>query len=101
MGEINGLVSEIAQAAQEQSTGLEQVNVAVNQMDQVTQQNAAMVEESTAASHALARETTTLSELMAQFRLGSLGRAAPSPSRAPATQLIATSQVKAETWAEF
>ncbi len=66
--EITGVVGEIAASAQEQATGLAQVNVAVNQMDQVTQQNAAMVEESTAASHSLSREAETLSELMKQFR---------------------------------
>ena len=54
VAEIDGLVSEIAASAQEQATGLAQVNTAVNQMDQVTQQNAAMVEQSTAASHSLA-----------------------------------------------
>ena len=44
VAEINGVVAEIAASAQEQATGLQQVNTAVNQMDQVTQQNAAMVE---------------------------------------------------------
>jgi methyl-accepting chemotaxis protein len=53
VAEIDGLVSEIAASAQEQATGLVQVNTAINQMDQVTQQNAAMVEESTAASQSL------------------------------------------------
>jgi methyl-accepting chemotaxis protein len=53
---INGVVGEIAASAREQATGLDEVNVAVTQMDQVTQQNAAMVEESTAASHALAKD---------------------------------------------
>ncbi|RYC28729.1 methyl-accepting chemotaxis protein, partial [Lichenibacterium minor] len=60
VAEIDGIVGEIASSAQEQATGLDQVNTAVNQMDQVTQQNAAMVEESTAASHALSRETAEL-----------------------------------------
>ncbi len=66
---INGVVGEIAASAKEQATGLEEVNVAVIQMDQVTQQNAAMVEESTAASHSLAREADTLSRMMEQFRV--------------------------------
>ena len=68
--EINGIVADIAASAQEQATGLDQVNTAVNQMDQVTQQNAAMVEESTAASHALAKETEELSKLISRFQLG-------------------------------
>ena len=69
VAKINGVVGEIAASAKEQATGLEEVNVAVIQMDQVTQQNAAMVEESTAASHSLAREADTLSRMMEQFRV--------------------------------
>jgi methyl-accepting chemotaxis protein len=62
----------IVEAAQEQSSGLQQINTAVNQMDQDTQKNAAMVEESTAASHGLAREAASLNQLLSQFRLGDL-----------------------------
>jgi methyl-accepting chemotaxis protein len=65
---VNELVSEIAASAQEQSTGLAQVNTAVNQMDQVTQQNAAMVQQSTAASHSLAGEAEELARLVGRFR---------------------------------
>lgn len=64
---ISTLVSEIASGAAEQSTGLAEINIGVTQLDQVTQQNAAMVEESTAASHALHQEATALAELMSQF----------------------------------
>ena len=81
VAEIDGIVGEIASSAQEQATGLDQVNTAVNQMDQVTQQNAAMVEESTAASHALAQETSELTRLIGEFRLGD---SADAPRRAPA-----------------
>ena len=73
VAQINTVVAEIAASAQEQSTGLHQVNIAVNQMDQVTQQNAAMVEETTAASHALAKEAGELAQLMTRFRLTSGG----------------------------
>jgi len=75
VGQINGVVAEIAASAQEQATGLEQVNVAVTQMDQATQQNAAMVEQSTAASHALSREADNLTQLMGQFSVGQTARA--------------------------
>ncbi len=68
--EINGLVSSIAVSAQEQASGLSQVSTAVNQMDQTTQQNAAMVEESTAASHSLAHEADELTSLIARFDIG-------------------------------
>ncbi len=79
---LNVLVGDIAASAQEQATGLAQVNTAVNQMDQVTQQNAAMVEQSTAASHSLAAEA--LARLVGQFRLATdtVAHAAPAPAAA-------------------
>ena len=64
----------MAASAQEQARGLAEVNTAVNQMDQVTQQNAAMVEQTTAASHALAREATRLAERMAELRISEAAR---------------------------
>lgn len=67
VGKISGLVEEIAQSSQEQSTGLEEINVAVNQLDQVTQENAAMVEESTAATHAMRSEADRLTEILTSF----------------------------------
>jgi methyl-accepting chemotaxis protein len=70
VGEITGIVGEIAASAREQATALHDVNTAVNQMDQMTQQNAAMVEESTAASHALAHEAGELSNVVSRFQVG-------------------------------
>jgi methyl-accepting chemotaxis protein len=69
VAEIDGLVSEIAASAHEQAVGLQQVNTAINHMDQVTQQNAAMVEETTAASHALRQQAESLSGSVGRFRL--------------------------------
>ncbi len=68
--EINQNVTAIVTSAREQSTGLAEINMAVNQMDQGTQKNAAMVEQSTAASHGLAQQATALMQLLGQFRLG-------------------------------
>ena len=68
--EIDALISEIALSSQEQATGLGQVNTAVNQMDQVTQQNAAMVEEATAAAANLKSEAIGLSNLVGRFAIG-------------------------------
>jgi methyl-accepting chemotaxis protein len=68
--EINQNVTAIVTSAREQSTGLAEINSAVNQMDQGTQKNAAMVEQSTAASHGLAQQATALMQLLGQFRLG-------------------------------
>jgi len=81
VGDISSLVAEIAASAQEQATALVEVNTAINQMDQVTQQNAAMVEESTAASHSLTQEADELQGLVARFRVGENGAAAHSEPR--------------------
>jgi methyl-accepting chemotaxis protein len=67
---ISRLISEMASSSTEQATGIEQVNVAVTNMDQMTQQNAAMVEESTAATRALADEGRVLARTMGVFRVG-------------------------------
>ncbi|MEQ8480879.1 MAG: methyl-accepting chemotaxis protein [Hoeflea sp.] len=73
---ISGHVSAMATASREQSTGLDEVNTAVGRMDKMTQQNAAMVEETNASSHALATEAAALNELVGRFRLDAEGGAA-------------------------
>jgi methyl-accepting chemotaxis protein len=79
--QIDGLVSEIAASAQEQSVALHEVNTTINQMDQVTQQNAAMVEQSTAATHGLRTETAELERLIGEFRIAATtGRPAVAPA---------------------
>ena len=70
VSQLNGLVVELAASAKEQSTGLGEVNAAVNQMDQITQQNAAMVEQATAASRSLSDEAQELARLVGQFNIG-------------------------------
>ncbi|MGO6984244.1 methyl-accepting chemotaxis protein [Rhizobium leguminosarum] len=69
IGEVNSHMNAIAVSAKEQSTGLTEINTAVNSMDQSTQQNAAMVEESTAAASSLALEAAKLRNLVAGFKL--------------------------------
>jgi methyl-accepting chemotaxis protein len=71
---ISTLVSDIAAGASEQSTGLAEINIGVTQLDQVTQQNVAMVEESTAASHSQHQEASDLAALVARFALREGGR---------------------------
>lgn len=66
---ITGIVTEIASASHEQSIGIEQVGQAVTDMDRVTQQNAALVEESSAATQVLQEESEKLSRLTASFKL--------------------------------
>ncbi|MEE2953042.1 MAG: HAMP domain-containing methyl-accepting chemotaxis protein [Pseudomonadota bacterium] len=67
IAEITVQMDAIAMSAQEQATGLGQINSAIGQMDKVTQQNATMVEESSAAASTLAREASKLRELIAGF----------------------------------
>jgi methyl-accepting chemotaxis protein len=73
VAQIDALIAEIAQSSQEQAVGLSQVNTAINQMDQVTQQNAAMVEEATAAAADLKSEAEALSSLVGHFDTGDRG----------------------------
>jgi methyl-accepting chemotaxis protein len=120
---INKHMESIATSAREQSTGLAEVNTAVNSMDQTTQQNAAMVEQSTAASQTLAMEAAKLREHVSQFKLKSAApaqsaalrhvaramaepvrHAAPAkPATAPrkATVAIGNTAVSKDNWEEF
>ncbi|MDI7864917.1 methyl-accepting chemotaxis protein [Rhizobiaceae bacterium n13] len=80
---VNDHVTTIATAAREQATGLQEISTSVNHMDQMTQQNAAMVEETTAASQTLAAESRQLHQLLGNFRLdGQAGHAAQRLTRA-------------------
>jgi methyl-accepting chemotaxis protein len=94
--QINALVSEVASAADHQSTSIQEVNAAVGQMDQVTQQNAAMVEQSTAACRSLADKTHALQDLIRFFDVGveaatparrETARPVAKPTRSAASQL--------------
>ncbi|WP_272938871.1 MULTISPECIES: methyl-accepting chemotaxis protein [Sinorhizobium] len=90
IGQINSHMNAIAVSAKEQSTGLAEINTAVNSMDQSTQQNAAMVEQSTAAASSLALEAAKLRDLVARFKLegasgpraGEAAKPVASPARA-------------------
>ncbi len=85
IAEIDALMADIASSSSEQSAGLTEVNTAVNQMDQVTQQNAAMVEQLTAAVSSLQNETVTMTECMSRFTVGT--PVAKAPSAPPRPQL--------------
>jgi len=129
LGEILGsvkrvadIVAEIAAASAEQSNGLEQVNVAVSQMDEMTQQNAALVEETAASARSLDEQSAALEERMAFFKLDNQGvrhkpaakpvsrAAAPAAARPNAPVKLATAKPAArkpmtasknESWQEF
>ena len=79
VAEIDELIVQIAASSQDQARGLSDVNAAVNQMDQVTQQNAAMVEQTTAATHALKTQTGELFRRVSGFSI-SIRPAAPTMS---------------------
>ncbi len=118
---VNSHMDAIATAAQEQSSGLAEVNTAVNHMDQATQQNAAMVEEMNAAGAGLAHECANLQALLAQFQLGQQtsalretarqmqraatpARSAPTSApktRPPAARGNAALALKGDEWTEF
>ncbi|WP_292071220.1 methyl-accepting chemotaxis protein [Brevundimonas sp. UBA7534] len=93
--EITTLMGEIRASTQEQAVGLAEVNTAVNQMDQVTQQNAAMVEQSTAASLNLSREAAELADLVGRFAVS-----ARAPVRnAPRDTSVRQTQARVEAFA--
>ena len=75
---VNHIISDIAAASAEQRQGIEQVNDAITQMDQVTQQNAALVEEAAAASNAMQEQAASLAHAVSVFQLEAV-TAAPAP----------------------
>lgn len=115
VGEISALISSISESTETQAAGLQQVNSSVSDMDQMTQQNAAMVEQSTAAARSLATEAEDLNQLIARFKLAggdtssSSQRARPSahtsaaPARRPAARTSGNLALAVDTddWSEF
>ncbi len=91
VNQISELVSGITEGAVEQSTGLAEINIGVTQLDQVTQQNAAMVEQSTAAGHLLKGDALKLTQVVAGFQtLGSHGAAKPQSASPPSSEPAVT-----------
>ena len=83
---VNGIIGEISTAAAEQSDGISQVNVAVTQLDQMTQQNGALVGESTTAAENLREQAQRLAELVAAFQVSAgegFGMGGAGPRAAP------------------
>jgi methyl-accepting chemotaxis protein-1 (serine sensor receptor) len=78
---VTDIMGEIAAASIEQSRGIEQVNQAVTQMDEVTQQNAALVEEAAAASKSLEEQGRKLNEAVSVFRIGHQSLSVPADTR--------------------
>lgn len=95
VNEIATLVSDIASTAKEQATGISEINAAVSQLDQVTQQNAAMVEESTAASHSMKEEANALNNMVSHFKIGpdTVARRGSSPIVSPVSKVVSRAPV--------
>jgi methyl-accepting chemotaxis protein len=96
---VSDIVAEIAAASREQSSGIDQVGRAVMQMDELTQQNAALVEEATAASHSLADQSRELNQLMERYNIGAAERppAARRSARAEAAAEPRKTQTKTDS----
>jgi methyl-accepting chemotaxis protein len=74
---VHDIMSEISEAGQRQSAGIEQIGQAIDDMDQTTQQNAALVEEASAAAESLSEQTVQLSNALAVFKLDNAPTLAP------------------------
>ena len=84
IGRVTGIMNEIVASSREQASGIGQVNQAIVQMDGVTQQNAALVEESAAATRAMHEQAQALAGLVEVFRVQAKSQAAPKPALPPA-----------------
>lgn len=104
---VAGLISEIGVTTEEQGQGIVQINVAITQLDQVTQQNAALVEESASAAESLRDQATRLVQLMSIFNTGQAIAAAnarlvqAAPALATRKTALAVSGGSADNWEKF
>ena len=110
---VTDIMAEIALASQEQTAGIESVNGAIGQMDEATQQNAALVEQAGAAAASLGDEAATLSRIVSIFKLGDAGpsltagavvRRPAKPPRAvvaPAQPKLGTAKQQHDEWETF
>ena len=115
VGTVADLVTDIATSAREQAVGLQEINTGINQLDQVTQQNVAAIEEATASSHQLNSEAERLTEALGRFSLADMPagadeparRAAPAPVAAPPRSVMRAAAggsggaPASDAWAEF
>jgi len=115
---VSGIIGDIAAASAEQSSGIEQVNRAITQMDQATQQNAALVQQASSSTESLRDQASRLGQAVAVFRIGDVGASEPAAVAAPmerepavprraaterkaAARVGATAPVAGDEWQEF
>jgi methyl-accepting chemotaxis protein len=91
---VTDVMAEIASSSREQASGIEQVNKAITMMDDVTQQNAALVEEASAAAQALTEQASNLTQLISRYRVGEASSAETSRTTARPTMVAAAPTVE-------
>ncbi|MYM26727.1 HAMP domain-containing protein [Duganella sp. CY15W] len=89
---VTDIMGEITSASSEQSIGIDQVNTAITQMDQVTQQNAALVEQAAAAAASMQEQAIRLADVASSFKLGNEGLHGALTATAPAPRKLATAR---------
>ncbi|MBT9568817.1 MAG: hypothetical protein IV085_11025, partial [Thiobacillus sp.] len=94
---VTDIMSEIAAASQEQSSGIEQVNQAVGQMDEMTQQNAALVEEAAAAAGSLEEQAAQLAQAVSVFKLDGVAHVARAEQPAMSQKVTQLPKAKANS----
>ncbi len=106
IGKVTGIVQEISSASQEQAAGVQEINSSITSMDEMTQQNSALVEESSAAARALSDQAKNLAQLMDFFKLGGVGlsnrRQPEAPKKRQPSLATTTANASADDgWNEF
>lgn len=94
---VSDIIGEIAAASIEQSSGIDQVNTAITNMDEVTQQNAALVEEAAAAAESLLEQANSLTETVSIFKLGNETHAGSTKSKPSSERRSAHSPLRGST----
>jgi methyl-accepting chemotaxis protein len=99
---VTDIVTEIATASNEQSSGIEQVNKAVMQLDELTQQNAALVEQASAASQAMAEQARDLNTSMSRYQVNEAATSAVAPEATTRVAEVAAADRRkaSRPWAE-
>ncbi|MES2017115.1 MAG: methyl-accepting chemotaxis protein [Pseudomonadota bacterium] len=96
---VTDIMGEITSASAEQESGIEQINIAISQMDTVTQQNAALVEQAAAAAASLQEQAADLEQVVSVFKVAAVHAAPAAPARRPAPKRLAVAN--GERWESY
>ncbi|MGZ5202272.1 MAG: methyl-accepting chemotaxis protein [Telluria sp.] len=97
---VTDIITEITSASLEQTAGIEQINIAITQMDEVTQQNASLVEEAAAAAESMQEQSAKLAAVVAVFKLDTMAPALAAPTAKPAIAAVRATRLAAPARAE-